>query len=86
MIATDETKCLSCRWQDREHVQCFDGHLQRRNLKSCEGYEFSEIPAQLAFERQEEHHDWKNRQTCNVGTACKQSLSHKRNRAGRRER
>lgn len=57
MIATDETKCLTCRWQDREHVQCFDGHLQRRNLKSCEGYEFSEIPAQLAFERQEEHHD-----------------------------
>lgn len=57
MIATDDTKCLFCRWQDREHVQCFDGHLQRRHIKECEGYEFSEIPAQLAFKRQEEHHD-----------------------------
>ena len=27
------------------------------NKKECEGYEFAEIPAQLAFERQEEHHD-----------------------------
>lgn len=55
MIATDYTKCLFCRWQDREHVQCFDGHIQRRNIKSCEGYEFADIPAQLAFKRQESH-------------------------------
>lgn len=57
MITTDYTKCLSCRWRDRDNVQCFDGHLQRRHIKECEGYEFSEIPAQLAFKRQEEHHD-----------------------------
>ncbi len=57
MITTDYTKCLSCRWRDVNNVQCYDGHLQRRHIKECEGYEFSEIPAQLAFERQEEHHD-----------------------------
>lgn len=55
MISTDYTKCLSCRWRDREHVQCFDGHLQRQHIKSCEGYEFADIPAQLAFKRQESH-------------------------------
>ena len=50
MIETDYIKCLTCRWRDRDNVQCYDGHLR-------EGYEFAEIPAQLAFERQEEHHD-----------------------------
>lgn len=57
MIATNYTKCLTCHWRDRDNVQCFDGHLQMPNKKECEGYEFSEIPAQLAFKRQEEHHD-----------------------------
>ena len=57
MITTDYTKCLSCRWRDVNNVQCFDGQLQRRHIKECEGYEFSEIPAQLAFNRQEEHHE-----------------------------
>ena len=57
MITTDYTKCLSCRWRDQDNVQCYDGHLQLPNKKECEGYEFSEIPAQLAFKRQEEHHD-----------------------------
>jgi len=55
MIATDYTRCLLCRWQDREHAQCFDGHLQHRFIKECEGYEFADIPAQLAFKRQESH-------------------------------
>ena len=53
MIATDYTKCLFCRWQDREHIQCYDGHLQIPNKKECEGYEFADITAQLAFKRQE---------------------------------
>jgi len=58
MISTDYTKCLFCRWRDRDNAQCFDGHLQRRHIKECEGYEFAEIPAQLAFKRQEENiHD-----------------------------
>jgi hypothetical protein len=58
MIKTDYTKCLFCRWQDRNNAQCFDGHLQRPHIKECEGYEFADIPAQIAFERQEEHiHD-----------------------------
>jgi len=56
MIATDYTKCLTCRWRDCKNVQCFDGHLQRRYIKECEGYEFAEIPAQLAFKRQESQH------------------------------
>lgn len=54
-MKTDYTKCLSCHWRDREHVQCFDGHLQLPNKKDCEGYEFADIPAQLAFKRQESH-------------------------------
>lgn len=48
-------KCLSCRWRDREHPQCFDGHLQMSNKKECEGYEYSEIPAQILFKRKESH-------------------------------
>jgi hypothetical protein len=56
MISTDYTKCLSCRWRDRDNVQCFDGHIQRRHIKECEGYEFADIPAQLAFKRQESQH------------------------------
>ena len=55
MIAIDYTKCLTCRWRDRDNVQCYDGHLQMPNKKECEGYEFADIPAQLAFKRQEEH-------------------------------
>lgn len=59
MITNDYyTKCLFCRWQDREHPQCFDGHLQMPNKKECEGYECAEIPAQILFKRKEEHiHD-----------------------------
>lgn len=53
MIATDYTKCFFCHWQDREHAQCFDGHLQRPHIKEREGYKFAEILAQIAFERQE---------------------------------
>lgn len=45
--------CKSCRWYDPARPQCFDGHLQRQHIKSCEGYEFADIPAQLAFKRQE---------------------------------
>ena len=48
--------CKSCRWRDRDNVQCFDGHLQMPNKKECEGYEFADIPAQLAFKRQESQH------------------------------
>jgi len=54
MIKTDYTKCLFCRWQDREHVQCFDGHLQMPNKKDCEGYTYSELSAQQLYKRQEE--------------------------------
>ena len=53
MIATDYTKCLSCRWRDRDNVQCFDGHLQLPNKKECEGYERSFLSAKLKFEIQE---------------------------------
>jgi hypothetical protein len=58
MIATDYTKCLFCRWQDREHAQCFDGHLQYPHKKDCEGYTYSELSLQQLYERQEKHiHD-----------------------------
>lgn len=47
--------CKACRWYDMTQPQCFDGHLQRQHIKECEGYEYSEIPAQLAFKHQESH-------------------------------
>lgn len=53
MIATDYTKCLSCRWRDRDNVQCYDGHLQTENKKECEGYECSYLSAKFMFEIQE---------------------------------
>jgi hypothetical protein len=57
MIATDETKCLTCRWRDRDNVQCFDGHLQMPNKKECEGYEHSIVSAKFKFEVQERKND-----------------------------
>ena len=53
MIATDYTKCLSCRWRDVNNVQCFDGHLQMPNKKECEGYEYSDIPEKIKFDAHE---------------------------------
>lgn len=53
MITTDYTKCLSCRWRDRDNVQCYDGHLQTENKKECEGYEYSDISEKIKFEVQE---------------------------------
>lgn len=53
MIETDYTKCLSCRWRDRDNVQCYDGHLQMPNKKECEGYEYSDISEKIKFEVQE---------------------------------
>lgn len=58
MIKRKYTKCLFCRWQDRERAQCFDGHLQYPHKKDCEGYTYSEIPAQQRFKFQEDNkHD-----------------------------
>ena len=53
MITTNYTKCLSCRWRDRDNVQCYDGHLQLPNKKECEGYERSYLSAKFKFEVQE---------------------------------
>ena len=53
MIATDYTKCLSCRWRDVNNVQCFDGHLQMPNKKECEGYEYSDISEKIKFDAHE---------------------------------
>ena len=54
MIKTDYTKCLFCKWQDRNNAQCFDGHLQYPHKKDCEGYTYSELPAQQRFKFQED--------------------------------
>lgn len=53
MITTDYTKCLTCRWRDRDNVQCYDGHLQRLFIKECDGYEHSIVSAKFKFEVQE---------------------------------
>lgn len=53
MITTDYTKCLTCRWRDRDNVQCYEGHLQMPNKKECEGYEHSIVSAKFKFEVQE---------------------------------
>jgi hypothetical protein len=53
MIATDETKCLTCRWRDRDNVQCFDGHLQYSGRINCEGFEYPPHTTHSAPKRSE---------------------------------
>lgn len=30
--------CMSCRWRDLSKAQCYDGHIQRVDLRKCEGW------------------------------------------------